>query len=340
MDAHQGSGATDSGVGKALVTGATGLLGRHLVESLVVSGVPTRALVRESSRTDHLESLAVTVQRGSLVDEEDLRRAVQGVMTVYHLGGLVLDNAADMRASLWDEVLRVNVEGTDRLARLAAMAGVKCFVFCSSLRIFGFGNQMLWKEDDQVAPDDVYAQGKVLAEKALLRVGEDTGLEVVTIRPRFIYGNHDRNVLPRFVKTVQKGWVPANAAGICDIVYVRDCVQALRLAAERGTPGQVYNITSGECLSLREILQEVACVLARTVRFLPIPQSPLFAAVAAGESISRVLKRSATLSTAQLRWYLNDHHFSIAKARRELGYEPRYRLADALREIDFTLYLA
>jgi len=320
-----------------LVTGATGCLGRHLVERLVERGTPVTALVRESSRVDHLERLNVTVQRGSLVDQDDLAQAVRGVDTVFHLGGVVVDDRPeDTSAALWDQIHRVNVEGTERLARAAAAAGARRFVFCSSVRIFGFGNQLLWREDDPRTPSDLYSRGKALAEAALLRVGRETGLEVVNIRPRFIYGNHDRYVLPRLVRQVRRGWVPMVGGGhaICDVVYVQDCVQALLLAAERPVAGHSFNVTSGECLRLRDIFLSLSDVMRRPVRLVDIPTSAVFGAAALVEVGSRWAGRRPPLSRTRLRWYLHDHHFSIEKARRELGYQPRYRFAAALEEID------
>src|SRR6266542_4507695 len=238
-----------------LVTGATGCLGRHLVDSLAHDGLHVRALTQQSSKTTHLDQLGVEVQRGSLVEQSDLERAVQGVDTVFHLAGLVLDDRPDDTSeALWKQIERFNVEGTERLARAAAAAGARRFVFCSSVRIFGFGNQLLWREDDPRTPSDLYSRGKALAEAALLRVGRETGLEVVNIRHRFIYGNHDRYVLPRLVRQVRRGWVPMVGGGhaICDVIYVQDCVQALLLAAERPVAGYSFNVTSGECLRLRD----------------------------------------------------------------------------------------
>jgi nucleoside-diphosphate-sugar epimerase len=121
---------------------------------------------------------------------------------------------------------------------------------------------------------------------------------------------------------------------------VNDCVQALRLAAERPVAGQTFNITSGECVGLRDILQAVARALGRTVRVVALPAPAVFALAGAIEAGASAAGRQAPLSRAQMRWYLNDHHFSITRARRELGYAPRYRLADALREIDLNQYLA
>lgn len=323
----------------ALVTGATGCLGRHLVDALVGDGVPVRALVRESSRTDELESLGVSVLRGSLVEPDDLRRAVEGVDVVYHLGGVVVEDPTDTSAELWEAIRRFNVEGSERLARTAAEAGVRRFVFCSSLRIFGFGSQLLWPEDGARTPADLYSRGKELAEEALLQVGRETRLEVVVIRPRFIYGDRDRYVLPKLVERARKGRTPIAAGdAISDIVYVKDCVQALRLAAERPVAGQAFNITSGECLSLREILLEVAAALGRPLKVRAVPRPLLVAAATTAELAARAARRRPTLSRAHVRWYLNDHHFSIAKARRELGYEPRYPLADALREVDLEQF--
>jgi nucleoside-diphosphate-sugar epimerase len=238
---------------------------------------------------------------------------------------------------LWEQIRRFNVEGTERLARAAARAGARRFVFCSSVRLFGFGNQLLWSEQDPRTPSDLYSRGKALAEETLSHVSQETGLEVVSIRPRFIYGQHDRYVLPKLIQQVQRGWIalPGGGRAICDLVYVKDCVQALRLAAEReGISGQQYNVTSGECLGLRDILQEVAQAMGRQVRIAPVPVPVVYALATCVELGASAAKRRAPLSRAQMRWYLNDHHFSITRAKRELGYQPRYRLRDALREID------
>jgi nucleoside-diphosphate-sugar epimerase len=329
--------------GRVLVTGATGCLGRHLVERLAGSGATIRTLVRASSRVEPLEELGCEIQRGSLEADEDLKRAVRDVRVIFHLGGLVIDNRPwDTSDVLWQQIRRTNVEGPQRLARMAAAAGVERLVFCSSVRLFGFGSQMLWQEDDPRSPSDLYSRGKAEAEEALLRFSRETGLEVVNVRPRFIYGNHDRYVLPGLVQIIQRGKSPMLNGGeaICDITYVKDCVQALMLAAERPVAGQSYNITSGECLSVRDILLEVARAMGRSIRFTPVPTALAFGAAAAVELGSRLVGRDPSVSRAQLRWYLNDHHFSISKARRELGYQPQYRLPDALKEIDLQQFLA
>ncbi|MBV9328419.1 MAG: NAD-dependent epimerase/dehydratase family protein [Chloroflexi bacterium] len=325
-----------------LVTGATGCLGRHLVDSLTADGTRVRALVRPSSDTRHLEQRGAEILRGSLLHDYDLHQAVRGVDAVYHLGGLVIDDRPDDTSdALWLQIRDTNVDGTQRLAFAAARAGARRFVFCSSVRIFGFGNQMRWHEDDPRTPSDLYSRGKSLAEHGLLRIGRDTGLEVVNIRPRFIYGNHDRYVMPKLVKQVCRGWVPlVGGDAICDLVYVEDCVHALRLAAERPVAGQSFNITSGECLSLRDILQQVAQALHQPIRFVPLPGPAVFVLASAIEVGARVAGRRPPLSRAQLRWYLNDHHFSIAKARRQLGYAPRFRLPDALMRMDLQQFAA
>lgn len=325
-----------------LVTGATGCLGQHLVENLVGAGASVRALVRGSSDAGHLKDLGVDVQTGSLTEEADLRQAVRGVDAVFHVGGVVVDDPRGDSAELWEQIRVFNVVGTERLARLAAEAGTARFVFCSSVRLFGFGSQLLWHEDDPRTPSDLYSRGKAMAEEVLAKVAAETGLEVAIVRPRFIYGNHDRYVLPRLVRLVRRGGlVPIPGAdAICDMVYVEDCVQALVLAAQRPVPSRIYNITSGEYLTLRRILLEVASAIGRKVTIVPLPEPVVFGAAAGIELVFRALGRTPPTSRAQVRWYLNDHHFSIARARRELGYQPQYRLREALKRIDMQRFVA
>jgi nucleoside-diphosphate-sugar epimerase len=325
-----------------LVTGATGCLGRHLVDSLTASGTEVRALVRPSSNASHLKDRGANVQTGSLIDDHDLRRAVRGVDTVYHLGGLVVDDPRADNNELWEQIRLTNVVGTQRLAHLAAEAGVRRFVFCSSVRIFGFAAQLLAEEDHPRSPSDLYSRGKAMAEEALLEMSATTGMEVAIIRPRFIYGNHDRYVLPRLVRLARRGGVLPlpGADAACDMVYVEDCVQALRLAAERPVPSRIYNVTSGEYLTLRSILTEIGAALGRKTNIVPLPASVVYGAAAGVELVSRALGKVPPTSRAQVRWYLNDHHFSIARAQRELGYSPRYRLPEALARIDLAQFAA
>lgn len=310
------------------------------MRSLVERGERVRAFARASSRTESLERLGVSVIRGSLTDESDLATAVEGVDGVFHLGGVVTDDPSGDSEGVWRAIRDVNVAGSERLARIAWEAGVRRFVFCSSLRVFGFGNQLLWSEDGPRSDGDLYGRGKALAEEALLRVGRETGLEVVIIRPRFIYGDEDRYVLPRLVALARRGRavIPGRDA-TCDIVYVRDCVDALLLALDGPVAGETFNVTSGECLTLREILHEVAGALGVQLRTVVVPPALAMTLAGAAEGIARVLRRTPPVSRARLRWYVNDHHFSIAKARERLGYSPRYRLTDALREIDLQQFV-
>jgi nucleoside-diphosphate-sugar epimerase len=121
---------------------------------------------------------------------------------------------------------------------------------------------------------------------------------------------------------------------ICDVIYARDCAQGLMLAAERPVAGQTFNLTSGECLSLREILGAVADALGRRIHIVPLPPPAVYGLAGMLELGARAAGKRAPLTRTQLRWYSNDHHFSITRARRDLGYQPRYRLPAALSEID------
>jgi nucleoside-diphosphate-sugar epimerase len=252
----------------------------------------------------------------------------------------VVDDPRDRSDALWREIHATNVEGTELLARTAAAAGVRRLVFVSSVRIFGFESQMCWDEDGERSPSDLYSRGKAMAEEALQAVSAETGLEVVRVRPRFIYGDGDRYVLPKLVQQA-RGITPiVNGDAICDVVFARDCARALILAAERPeAAGRAYTITSGECLSLREIIEEVGAAMGSRPRFVPLPLGLVRRLAGTAEAVAGVLGRRPPITREQLKWYLNDHHFSIARAREELGYEPRYTFRRALAEIDLDRYL-
>ena len=319
---------------KALVTGATGLVGSHLVEKLVARKDHVRALVRATSKIEHLQTLDVELVFGDLRDPGALREAARGADVIFHCAAKV------QLPGDGGDVFEINVEGTKNMLEAAVAAGVKRFVFVSSVAVYGDAHAKLISEDHPQVPNGPYSESKIEGEKLVLKFYREHGLEVSIIRPCVIYGPGDNNFLPRLIEALRRGPVPLVNGGksLLDMVYVSDVADALILAATKGEAvGEAYNITDGQTTTIREMIEMVAEVAGVKPQLLSVPYSVAYGAVWVAHAASKILKLRRVKSTrlinpSTIKASATDHHYDISKAKRELGYEPKVNLQQGLRK--------
>lgn len=315
----------------ALVTGALGFTGSHLVRHLLAQGWRVRGLHRPQTRPTADFSPGVELFAGDLATGEGLAEAPRGCEVVFHVASVV---ATSSRA----EAQAVIVDGTRRLAEAAARHGARRFVQVGSTAVYGHGPLTDADEETPLRPEDPYGEAKARAEELLRAMTARGDLEAVLLRPRLIYGPGDRHFFPTVCNALRRRQVVLVDGGraINDLVWVEDLVAACMLAAEAPhAAGRAYNITSGESLTSREFFIGVADAFGLPRPVLSLPYSlawPIAAAMSAGQ---RLRRRPATAYSAlkRLRLFALPHHFCIERARRELGYEPQTRFAEGLRRI-------
>lgn len=262
-----------------LVTGATGFIGRALTGRLLAAGKQVRCLVRAGSDTAGLAGAEVL--RGDLLDQRALAAAAAGMDRVWHLGALVRPRGflADKRRLL-GEFSAVNAWATRLLGEAAAGAGVKRFVYFSSIAALGPGEDLA----DDAAPNPVtaYGRSKLDGELALRETSARTGLNLLILRPSMIYGRGSRPWEELF-DSVRRGWtlVPGTAANRFSVCCLENLLDAALLAAEKAPAGAALNVSEGS-LPLRDLLFTAGELLGRKPRLLPLP-----AALLAG--VSRLL---------------------------------------------------
>jgi nucleoside-diphosphate-sugar epimerase len=312
----------------SLVTGGSGFLGRHLARGLAERGDRVRALVRDPASASELTALGVEVVQGDLTDEASLRRAVAGVDRLFHAAGLVGDWIDRERA------VAVNVDGTRRLLEAAVQAGVTRAVHVSSLSVLGTKHHRGTDETGPYAYGDPYTDTKIESERLALEFASDGRIEVVVIRPGFVYGPGDNHVLGPLVERLRSGRFAFVGDGSKELntVYVDDVVQAALLADAVPAAAGIYNITDGRNTTLREF---VTCVCAHLGLELPTRQVPAVVARAAAAIMEPVARAAGTkgpppLSRGRLRFLHYNQRYSIERARRELGYEPRVSYREGL----------
>lgn len=259
-----------------LVTGARGFVGRPVVEALAAAGYRVTGAVRSQAQAGKGDESYREVAAGELGPDSDWREALAGAAVVVHLAARVhqmQDRAADPLA----EFRRVNVEGTRRLAEQAAAAGVKRFIFVSSIKVNGEGTAagQAYRETDAPAPADPYGISKHEAEEALRQVSARAGLEVVILRPPLMVGRGVKGNLASLAGAIRRGRplpfgaITENRRSLLD---VRNLAAAIvRCAVHPRAAGEVFLVSDGVPVSTAELARRVGKAAGRAPCLLPVP---------------------------------------------------------------------
>jgi nucleoside-diphosphate-sugar epimerase len=261
---------------KVLLTGATGFVGRVLASALTKNpGVILTCAVRQSGS----KAPGKIFIAGELDKKTDWSRALFGQDVVVHTAArahVVRDEVADPLA----EYRKVNVHGTLRLARQAAEAGVRRFVFVSSIKVNGEQTQpnKPFTAEDAPAPEDDFGLSKLEAEKGLQELANETGLEVVIVRPPLVYGPGVKGNFATLIKLVDKqlplplGTVD-NMRSLVALGNLVDLI--LTCIVHPNAANQVFLVSDGEDISTSVLLRRVATAMDKPSRLIPVPASLL-----------------------------------------------------------------
>jgi nucleoside-diphosphate-sugar epimerase len=309
-----------------LITGATGFIGSHLAEACLERGLAVRTIARPSSDTKRLDELGVAVLRGDLTDTSLVQRAVEGVDAVIHCAAKVGEwgPLSDYRL--------INVDATRALVEACHGRSLKRFVHMSSLGVYSYGHH--YGTDETTPPPkkhiDGYTQTKVEAEQILLDAHKSSGLPVVVLRPGFVYGEREPKVLPKMLDALKNrryAWI-GSGNQLLNCIYVGNVVQATFLALENDKAvGQVFNLTDGEAVSRRRFIGAMVKTFGfaePVTSIFPLWFAPAVAAIV--EDFARMIgtKEPPFATRFRLKLLGLNLDFSVEKARRELGYQPRF----------------
>lgn len=311
-----------------VVTGAGGFIGSHLARSLAAGGRRVIALDLHVDRLRHVaEPGRLELVEGDVVDPAVHGPALAGADTVYHLA------AAHLGASLGDEEFwRVNVHGLETLIGSARAAGVRRFVHCSSVGVYGDLHETPADEDTACHPQIAYEITKLEGEK-VMRAAIADGFPAVILRPAWVYGPGCPRTEKLF-RTIGKGrfFVAGDGSGLRHCVYIEDMIAAFELAAttERGL-GRTMVIGDAEPVTIRRLVDVIA-ELTGARRPLSIPLPALWLAGAAFEALFAPLGKEPPISRRTLKFFTGNTAFRIDRARDLLAWEPRWSLADGMAE--------
>lgn len=322
----------------ALVTGATGLLGRHMVDHLLAEGLPVRALVRPSSATQHLQEQGVDLVFGGAGNKSAIRAAVQGVDLLFHAAAYLTVNAPfgvdDQSTDEWPIFKAVNVDFTEALLETALEMGVGRFIFVSSNSVYSKDVPIPTSEDAELKPMSQYGRSKLLAEEKV-RAFQERGLAATIVRPAIIYGPGDRYFTPTALRLSRLPLLPLVNGGqnLIDLVHAADVARLLRCAAlSPAANDRVYNAGSGRRLSLAGLVGAFRRITGRSPVILPVRQG--IAERSAG--LSRWLVKpflpelEGVLTPEGIALSAIDTSLDMSRAAAELGYKPLIDLDQGL----------
>ena len=313
---------------EVLVTGATGFIGSHLVESLLQRGDQVRCLVRKTSDLKWLRDLPIEVVCGDCQDKTSLRQAVKDVDQVFHLAGVT-------KAMEEKTYFEINAFGTENLihACLEENTHFQKFIYLSSQAAAGpCRNGRKKKESDQCEPVSPYGQSKRMGEEFAMAHCQE--LPLLILRPSAVYGPRDRDIYA-FFKLLSKKIKPCLSGQDqhLSLCYVQDVVQAILLASEaQESSGEIFFLSDGEDYRLEEIGDIFAQAMGVNTFCLRVPKWMISGIASCSEYLSKLSGRPPLLSKGKVEEMIQRNWVcDITKAKNRLGFEPQIRLSQGAR---------
>ena len=313
---------------KVFVTGATGLVGSHIVAQLAARGDEVLALRRNEATGAGAATKAIRWIRGSLADRDIIDAAIADCDAVVHAAAIIINHGT------WDDYHAANVAPTEFIAQTAARHG-KRLIHISSVAVYGRrttydGGARSVAEDfgleRPLFPGDHYARSKREAEQAVWRIADSAGLRAVALRPCVIYGERDRTFAIRVSRVVQRGIAPMIGRGdnLMSVVYAGNVAAAALCALDRPSVTGPFNIANDGPLTQRQFLEAFARGMGVVLRLVPLPAAPAFAGARLADALARMLRPSAPMTTLKtaVQFLAADNPYISDAAKLVLGWTP------------------
>ena len=324
---------------RVLVTGANGFIGQHLVRALVDSGNTVRGLRHTPTPLNFVSQDEVEWIEADLANPSSLKGIAQSIDTVYHLGAIPRN---DLGKS-WNDFLEVNVKGTRELLRECDEAGVRRFVYTSTVEAAGYGDGINPRRElDEPRPDNNYGKSKLEAERIVL--DGSWRMECCVVRLPMIYGPGTMLVVPKLFGMVRRGFYPLIGDGSApmEFCYVANAVHGLRLAAQRPEAiSELFYVSDERTYTIKEVVSYVAHAMGCKVQFVRIPTTLAYTAAACFELLAKALpfppfvspySRKPFFTRETVYWTTSRVNMvSIEKAKSQLGYRPQVDIATGCR---------
>ena len=304
------------------ITGSTGFVGTALCRRMLLEGWRVCAAVRTLFDQERLPPGIESVPIGSIGPETIWAPLLAGMDIIVHLAART-HVTRELDQNSLQAYLSINVEGTERLARSAAAAGVKRFIYLSSVKVNGAGKEEPYSELDAPAPKDAYGISKTEAEKVLHRVSAETGMQIVIIRPPLVYGPGVKANFLRLMQIVDRR-IPLPMSRIQNsrsMIYRDNLVDAIMTCiVEKNAAGKTYLVSDGEDVSTPELIRRIAASLERKACLFPVSPKLIQRAGKCIGITSVVYRLLGTLTV------------DSSRIQKELNWTPPYTMERGLEE--------
>ena len=316
---------------KVLVTGATGFLGKYLIEELLNNDYEVVAQGRkENVLSDIKEKYNAQILKCSL---DEIKNVELKVDYVIHAAAL------STVWGKWEDFYNSNVVGTENVIDFCKKNNVKRLVYVSSPSIYSAKcDRLNIKEEDFDKNNKLnfYIKSKILAENLINSI-EDDKLEKVIIRPRGLFGIGDTSIIPRLIKANRKIGIPLfnDGKNIVDITCVENVATALRLAIEsENAVGGTYNITNGEPREFKNILEELFKQINEPPKYLKINLNLMYGVSSVIEFIYKLfhIYKEPMITKYNICTLGYSQTLNIEKAKKDLNYIPKMTLSEGIKK--------
>lgn len=306
--------------GVVVVTGANGFIGRHLSESLVRRGTRVRGITRSSAGVS--TKGAETAIASDVLDREAIRSALRGAVAVVHLAARVHADG-ERRDDPASECRRINVDGTSLVLEEAVTAGVRAFIFISSVKAVANESDQMLTEDTPPQPVDAYGESKLEAERLVRVIAAREGLHAPILRLPNVYGPGMKAHMELLFRAIDKG-IPLPLGAVRNrrsFAFVDNAVSAIEGLLETAPAAHgTFYVSDERDLSTPELVRQIAGALGRPARLVPVPAALLRGVRGAGGLLSRFLPLN--VKGDSLTAVLGSLFVDTSRLRETIGYTP------------------
>ena len=315
-----------------LITGATGFIANHLIPLLIKQDWLIKTVIRSESH--QLPARVNPVNVGSIDGTTDWRNILQGINTVIHLAArahILQEQAFNPEA----EFFKVNTEGTANLVKQSIEAGVKHFVFISSIGAMATISNQPLTENSPCQPDTPYGRSKLQAEQALINLASQSSMTWTILRPTLVYGSGNPGNMERLIKLINRG-LPLPFGLVNNrrsFVYVGNIVDAIAttLTHPKAT-NQIFLVSDGQDLSTPELIRKIAYHMRRPCNLLPVPPSLLKLVGYLGDTIQNLSQKPISLNTSTIDRLLGSLFIDSSHIQTTLNWQPPFSIDQGLEQ--------
>ena len=316
-----------------LVTGATGFIGCHLLPVLHQQGWQTTAAVRDDFRQP-LSIPIKTIKVGEIDDMTDWQEALLGIDTVIHLAGrahILHETISNPEAAF----IKVNTKGTINLVKQSLKAGVKHFIFVSSIHAMAAESDDILNENSPCHPDSPYGRSKLQAEQALINLAKDSNMTWTIIRPTLVYGPGNPSNMDRLMKLIKRG-LPLPFGAIKNrrsFVFVGNLVAAIITCLDHpNAANQIFLISDNQAVSTPQLIRLITQQIQQPCQLLPVPTTLLRFLGYLGDSLESITGKNLPFNTYSIDRLLGSLTVDSSHIQKTLDWQPPFTLEQGLAQ--------